>query len=105
MNQAILASLAAWRQVKWDGCAIFATHPSSRFVDPRGLNCFENFLPAVPRIIVEPGKRAHPVVEIREPDGRRINVGMGFHEGDRNVAGVDPFHRGAPGLTCLPWRN
>ena len=65
---------------------------SADFVDPRHLDRFENLLAGMAGVIIEIRKFQHPVVQVGEADGARIDLGVGFGEFDGDVEGIRPLH-------------
>src|SRR2546430_10080919 len=61
-------------------------------LDPRHLDRFEDFFPAVLRVVVEIVELLHPLEEVGEAHGERVHVGIFFRQGDGDLKGVSPLH-------------
>src|SRR5207245_5030220 len=61
-------------------------------VDPRHLDRLEDLLPAVLRVVVELVEFLHPLEQVGETHGQRVNVGILLRERDGDFEGVGPFH-------------
>src|SRR5712692_4906904 len=66
--------------------------PLLHLVDPRHLDRLEDLLAAVLRVVVELVELAHPLEQVGEAHGQRVDVGIFFREGDGDFESVGPFH-------------
>src|SRR2546422_7045287 len=62
-------------------------------IQPRHLDLLERRLVRGLGVVGEPVELGHPAMEIREPHGQRIRVGIPLAQRDGDVFGVSPLHR------------
>src|SRR5574340_386439 len=73
---------------------IFCQRPGTllRLFDPRRLDRLEDFLAAMLRIVVKILQGQHPVVQVGEADGLRVNLGVRLRQLDGDQPDIGPFH-------------
>src|SRR5215471_17980178 len=73
-----------------------ARRPSSRLLDPCGLDRLEDLLARSLRVVVESRQGTDPVVEVGEAHGPGIDVRMFLGERDGDLPRIRPFHAVLP---------
>src|SRR3989338_144386 len=67
-------------------------HTLFRLIDPCRLYRLKHLFAAVLRVIVKIFQRQHPVVQVGEAQGLRVDLGVRFRQFDGDQPDISPFH-------------